>query len=140
MNINTNTNTSDDLKLTFRTQIRIEEINTMATFNQQGQTVQYQYNAETINFGEVRTTNDFVVQLNNLQAELDKAIAAKAMPKENAMNAENEVKKAIIQAEKPIPDKKSIVEHLTTAKELVSNVGGLAAAVTSAITAIGALL
>jgi hypothetical protein len=111
----------------------------MATFNQQGQTVQYQYNAETINFGEVRTSDDYLLQLKNLQAELKKAIAARAIPDEIAIDAEYQVSKAIQQAEKPTPNKKTLVEHLTSAKELVSNVGGLAAAVGSAIAAVGTL-
>ena len=111
----------------------------MVTFNQQGQTVQYQYNAETINFGVAKTPDDFLLQLKNLQAELNRAIEAKAVPDEKAVDAKAQVKKAILQAEKPIPDKKTLVEHLTAAKELVSNVGGLAVAVTSAIAAVGAL-
>ena len=111
----------------------------MATFNQQGQTVQYQYNAETINFGEVRTPDDFRLQLKNLQAELNRAIKAKAIPDEKAIDAEAQVKKAILQADKPTPDKKTLIEHLTSAKELVANVGGLAVAVTSAIAGVGAL-
>ena len=71
---------------------------------------------------------------------MNKAIAAKAIPDEKAMDAEDEVRKAIIQAEKPTPDKKTIIEHLTSAKKLVTNIDELAMAITNAITTIGALL
>ena len=111
----------------------------MATFNQQGQTVQYQYNAETINFGEVQTPDDFLLQLKNLQAELNRAIAAKATSDENVIDAEYQVKKAIFQAETLTPDKKTLVAHLSLAKELVSNVSGMTVAISSAIAAVGAL-
>jgi hypothetical protein len=111
----------------------------MATFDQRGQTVQYQYNADTINFGAVQTPDDFRQQLRNLQAELKRAIEARAIPDEKAVDAEAQVKKAIIQAEKPAPDKKTLIQHLTSAKELVSGVTGLAGALAGAIAAVGAL-
>ena len=112
----------------------------MATFHQEGQHVHGdQYNAETINFGQAHNPADFLRELKNLQAELNKAIAAKAIPDEQAIDAEAQVKKAILQAEQPNPDKKTLVEHLTAAKELVSNVGGLATAITGAIAVVGAL-
>ncbi len=111
----------------------------MATFNQQGQTVQYQYNAETINFGQATNPGTFLRELKALQAEIDKAIQGKALEGEQALDAEYLLKKAVGQAEKTDPDKKSLIEHLSSAKELVSNVGGLAAAIGGAITAVGAL-
>lgn len=111
----------------------------MATFNQQGQAVQYQYNGDTINFGAVQTPDDFRLQLKNLQAELKRAIDARAITDEKAIDADAQVKKAILQTEKPAPDKKTLIEHLDSAKELVSGVGGLATALASAIAAVGAL-
>ncbi len=111
----------------------------MATFNQQGQIVQNQYNAETINFGQATTPDTYLRELKALQAELDKAIQGKALESEQALDAEYHLKKAVAQAEKSDPDKKSLIEHLSSAKELVSNVGGLAAALAGAITAVGAL-
>ena len=111
----------------------------MATFNQQGQTVQYQYNAETINFGAVSSTEDFSQQLKNLQAELKRAIESEAIGEENAIDAEANIRKAVLQAGKPAPDKKSLIEHLSSAKELVSGVSGLAGAIASAITVVGTL-
>jgi len=39
----------------------------MANFDQRGQHVSYQYNAESINFGSVQNTMDFVEALRQLQ-------------------------------------------------------------------------
>ena len=51
----------------------------MATFDQRGQTVQYQYNAGTINFGQAKTLDGFRQELKKLQAELERAVEAKAI-------------------------------------------------------------
>ena len=111
----------------------------MATFNQQGQTVTNQYNAENINFGQVQTKDDFFQELKQLQAELEKAIEAKSLTGGKAIDAQTHVKKAILQAEKEVPDKKTLIEHLTSAKELVTSIEGLATVFASAISVIGAL-
>ena len=105
----------------------------MATFNQQGQTVTNQYNAENINFGQVQTQDDFFLELKHLQAELEKTIEAKEITGEEALDAETYVKKAILQAEAETPDKKTLIDHLTSAKDLVSSVEGLATVFASAI-------
>ncbi len=109
----------------------------MATFNQQGQVVQYQYNADSINFGSAKSNEDFVKELKNLKAELDRAIQGKAIEGEAAIDAESHVKKAILNAESAYPDKKSLLEHLESAKSLVTSVSGLAGALGTAIARIG---
>lgn len=111
----------------------------MATFNQQGQTVQYQYNADTINFGSVKSNDDFVRELKSLQAELNRAIEGKAIEGEAAIDAESYVKKALLNAESSAPSKKSLTEHLESAKALVTNVDGLVVAIGSAIATVGTL-
>lgn len=111
----------------------------MAHFDQENQTVQTQYNAETINFGQAHTQDEFFQILKQVQTELEKAITAKAITGVNAIDAETHVKRALLQAGEATPNKKTLIEHLKSAKELVTNVGGLASALTGAITAIGAL-
>ncbi len=111
----------------------------MATFHQEGQTVQNQYNAETINFGGVKSAEDFTLKLQELQTELEKAIDAKAITRDDSIDAEYLVKKAIAQVESPAPDKSTLIEHLTKAKELVTGVDGLVTACAGAITLIGTL-
>ena len=111
----------------------------MATFNQQNQKVQYQYNADTINFGSIETQSDFVNELRNIQTELDKAINCKAIEGEVAIDADSHLKKAILISESVSPNKKSIVEHLENAKSLLVSVSGLAGALSAAIATVGAL-
>ena len=111
----------------------------MATFNQQDQTVTYQYNADTINFGETKSADEFFQKLKQLQADLGSAIEAKAITGENAIDASSHVQKALLQAEQTAPDKKTLLDHLKSAKELVTNVEGLVTVFASAIATIGAL-
>jgi hypothetical protein len=99
-------------------------------FDQRGQKVTYQYNAAgDINFGAVQNRMDVVVELEKLQAELDKAIEADVLDKEAATDAEYQLKKAVQQAKKPEPDKKTILDHLDQAKGIIA---GVAATVTAA--------
>lgn len=103
------------------------------------QNVQYQYIADTINFGHVQTHDDFSKELKHLQSELDKAIEAKAITGEHAKDAETHMKKALLQAGESSPDKKTLIDHLTQVKELVTSIEGLVTVFASAITAVGAL-
>lgn len=111
----------------------------MATFNQQGQSVETQYNAENINFGAVKNVDDFLHQLKQLQAEFSDAIEKKLVTDDKAIDAEFLIKKAIQQAEKSKPAKNTLVEYLSSAKDLVTNASGLAVALSAAITTAGSL-
>jgi len=92
----------------------------MATFDQRGQTVNNQYNAaRDINFNSAESKDDVIRELRKLLEEVTKAAKSGAIKDEVAVDLEAEVKKAVIQAEKPEPNKKSILEYLATAKELV---------------------
>jgi len=68
-----------------------------------------------------------------------RAIDQKALAGESAIKAGNEMKKALTQAEKPKPDKNTLVEHLKKATGLVKGVSGLAEAFAKAITTVGLL-
>ena len=112
----------------------------MAIFDQRGQHVTYQYNAAgNINFGAVQNKVDMVGELRKLQQELNQAIAQKALEGDAAIDAEYLVKKAVAQAEKPRPDKATLLEHLTKAKDLVAGVSGLAGAFAQAVEKVGAI-
>jgi len=111
----------------------------MATFNMQGQTVSTQYNAETINFNQAESSDDFFRGLKQLQAELEKAVEAKVITGENALDAQNLVSKAMLQGDEQVPSKNTLIEYLTSAKNLVSNVEGLATAFAGAIATVSAL-
>jgi hypothetical protein len=99
----------------------------MATFDQRGQHVQYQYNAAgDINFGAVQDRADLVQELEKLKAELARAQQAGAVDEDRATDAEYQLTKAVQQARKPDPDKKSLLTYLNNAKSLVDDVTTLA--------------
>src|SRR6266498_1803415 len=95
----------------------------MATFDQRGQKVTYQYNAAgNINFGAVASGADIATELKKLLDEVNKAISAGAIDPENGVDVEAKVKKAIIQAEKPKPEKQSILENIEGAKKIIEGI------------------
>ncbi len=107
----------------------------MVTINMPGAKVKNQYIAETMNFGDVQTRNDLIDQFKQLKSGLHQAIEDKAVPVE----AEGLIEQAIVEAGQAKPDKNILVEYLSSAKDMVSGVGGLASAITTAISAVGLL-
>ena len=108
----------------------------MATFDQRGQQVTYQYNAAgDINFGAVQNRLDLVGELGKLQGEMTKARQAGVFDEGVATDAEYQLTKAVQEAKKPAPDKGTLLGHLGNAKTLVEGVaaaGGLVTALTKA--------
>lgn len=111
----------------------------MATFNQQGQTVGTQNNADTISIGQAQNKSEFLVELKELQNALEKAIDDKLITGENAIDAEMHVKKAALQANESQPDKKTLISHLTSAKELVTSADKITVGLSSIIDKVGGL-
>jgi hypothetical protein len=101
----------------------------MTIFDQRGQKVTYQFNvAGDINLGAVENRQEAVVQLQKLIAEIEKAAQAGVIPEDAAVDAEHQLKKAVLVALKPEGDKKIILEYLGKAKTFVENLaaaGGL---------------
>lgn len=94
----------------------------MTTFDQRGQQVTYQYNAAgDINFGTVTTTAGTVIELKKLLKEVTHAVESGAIDSENGVDVETKLKKAVIQAEKPNPDKKVILENIDGAKKIIES-------------------
>ena len=109
----------------------------MANFDQRGQHVTYQYNAAgNISIGAVQSVADFADELGKLRDEIDKASSSGALEKDVALDAKYQLDKAAQQTEKPAPDKDALVGYLTTAKDLVAQVGGAAGLVTGLVQAI----
>jgi len=104
-----------------------------------GQRVTHQYNAgHDINFGAVQTPVDLVTVLEKFNEQLLQARDSGQLGEEAAIDTQYQVTKAIQQAKKPVPDKKTIVDHLATAKALLENIaaaGGLVTALVGAIQA-----
>lgn len=92
-----------------------------------------------INFGAVQNKQEFISQLEQLKEAFARAGETQIIDEETAIDAEAEVKKAIGQAKKPTPDKKSLLDYLTTAKTLVEGIGGAGGLVTSIAGAIEAV-
>lgn len=109
-------------------------------FDMRGQQVTYQYNASgNINIIAVQNKVELISGLRKLHAELTAAIEQKVLDKDCAIDADYQLKKAIVQAENLAPDKPALIEHLAKAKELVSGVSGLAGAIGQAIEKISIL-
>ena len=109
----------------------------MAQFDMRGQRVTDQYNAgRDMNFGAVQTPADLITVLEQLNEQFTQAREAGVLSEETATDAQYQVTKAAQQAKKSDPDKKTIVDHLTTAKTLIEGVtaaSGLVSALVSAI-------
>ncbi len=104
----------------------------MAQFDMRGQRVTNQYNAgRDMNFGAVQTPVDLLAALEKLSGQVMQAKEASVLSEETATDTQYQVTKAIQQARKPDPDKKTIVDHLTTAKALLENITAASGLVTA---------
>ncbi|MCA2621845.1 MAG: hypothetical protein EWV49_21235 [Microcystis aeruginosa Ma_QC_Ch_20071001_S25] len=109
----------------------------MPVFDQRGQKVTYQYNAAgDINFGNVQNRADLISELKKLKDEISKAGEAEVIDAEIVTDAQYQIQKAIDQAKKSEPSRKSILEHLGEAKEFMKGVveaGGIVTGIVKAI-------
>ena len=109
----------------------------MAQFDMRGQRVTNQYNAgRDMNFGAVQTPLDLIAELEKLNEQFTRAKEADVLTEETATDAQYQVTKAIQQARKPDPDKKTILDHLTTAKALLDNITAASGLVTALVGAV----
>ncbi|SRR5260221_9824315 len=113
----------------------------MAQFDMRGQKVTgNQYIAgRDMNFGAVEDTADLIAELEKLKGEVAQAGETGILSEETATDAEYQVTKAVQQAQRPNPNKKTIVDHLTTAKSLIEGVSAVSGLVTTMIAAIEAV-
>ncbi|EFH82704.1 hypothetical protein [Ktedonobacter racemifer] len=113
----------------------------MAQFDQRGQKITgSQYNAgRDINWGTVQSPVDLVSELEKLKEEVNQAQQNSLLDKKKATDVEYQITKAIQEAEESHPDKKTIVDHLKTAKSFldgIATVGGLITTIAGAIEAV----
>jgi hypothetical protein len=92
-----------------------------------------------LNFGTIQSKQELLSKLEKLKEAFVKAGETQIISEETAIDAEAEVKKAIGQAKKPDPDKKSILAYLTSAKSLIEGIGGAGGQITSIVGAIAAV-
>ena len=109
----------------------------MAHFDMRGQRVTNQYNAgRDINFGTVQTPGDFIAGLEKLNEQITQAKNAGLLSEETATDAQYQVTKAVQQAKKPDPDKKTLIDYLSAAKTLLSDITAVGELVTALVGAI----
>ena len=92
-----------------------------------------------LNFGTVQNEQELISQLEKLKEAFVKAGEIQIISEETAIDAEAEIKKAIGQAKKSDPDKKNILDYLSSAKSLIEGIGGASGLVSSIIGAIEAV-
>jgi hypothetical protein len=109
----------------------------VANFDMRGQRVTNQYNAgRDMNFGAIQTPEDLVAAFEQLNEQFTQAKEAGVLSEETATNAQYQITKATQQAKNPDPDKKTILDHLTTAKTLIEG----ATAASGLVTALAAAM
>lgn len=92
----------------------------MPTFDQRGQKVNYQYNiAGNLNFGSATNSAEVIRELKNLIQEVNTATSAGVIDSDKSIDVEANLKKAVILAEKPQPDKQGILEYINSAKAIL---------------------
>jgi hypothetical protein len=110
---------------------------TVANFDMRGQRVTNQYNAgRDINFGAVQTPVDLIAELEKLNRQVVEAQDAGILTEDAATDTQYQVTKAIQQAKKPAPDKKTIVDYLNAAKALLDNIAAASGLVTALVGAV----
>ncbi len=127
----------------------------IAQFDMSGQQVQGdqhiagrdQYNAgrdqyvaqRDMNIGAVQTTADLVALLEGLKEEVTKSKGSGIIDKKKATDVEYQITKAVQEAEEPKPEKKTILNHLTTAKSFIEDIAAATGLVTTIAGAIEAV-
>lgn len=108
----------------------------MAVFDQQGQSVNYQYNAVgDINFGAVQNRLELVDELIKLKSEFDRAVQYQVIDEEVAIEADSKLKLALAEAKKPEPNKQTLMERINSAKTLIEGVAAAGGLVTALVKA-----
>jgi hypothetical protein len=104
----------------------------MATFDQRQQQVQgSQYNAaRDINFGEVKTREDFLVALNDLHRQAEGIQPTNDDETEIAIDIKSNLEKAIAESKKDNPDKGKIRKFLDKASDFAKTTAAFAGMVT----------
>jgi hypothetical protein len=101
-----------------------------------GQRVTNQYNAgRDVNFGAIKTPEDLITAFEQLNEQFTQAKEAGVLSEEMATDAQYQITKASQQARKPDPDKKTILDYLTSAKSLIEGVTAASGLVTALATA-----
>ncbi|GHO63922.1 hypothetical protein KSC_028140 [Ktedonobacter sp. SOSP1-52] len=113
----------------------------MASSDQRGQRIQgNQYNAgRDIHFDTVNQPADLIAELEKLKEAVQQAKQDGSIDKKKATDVDYQLTKAALEAEETQPNKKTILDHLQTAKSLlegITAVGGVVNGIVGAIEAV----
>jgi hypothetical protein len=108
----------------------------MAKFDQRGQEVEYQFNADVINLSNVSNRAEFAHEIENISSEIERASALDAVDATRAKQVQRALKDASVEAQKLEPNKSALISFLEDAGNLVKDataLGGLYLAIAKAI-------
>jgi hypothetical protein len=94
---------------------------------------------QLLTFGTVHRATDLPAFLTQLQTAVTQATADGTLPKKIGIDAKAALEKAVVESEEPKPEKKSILDYLTTAKSLIEGITTASGLVPSIVTAIEAV-
>ena len=94
---------------------------------------------QTLTFGSVQRSEDLAALLTQLQDAIAQATADGTLPKKTGIDTKAALEKAMVEAEEPQPDKKSLLDYLTTAKTLIESIAAASGLIPSIVTAIEAV-
>ena len=104
-------------------------------FDQRGQQVQNQTNivgdVRTVNFQAVRDRTGLIAGLEQLKAELARASQQGEIDQDLTRDADDQVTRALDQAQQPQPDRARFLDHLAQAQALLKTAAGAAGLVTA---------
>ena len=109
----------------------------MTQFDQRWQEVGgNQYNiGRDMNFGGVQNSVDLIAELEKLKEEVAQARRDGILDKKKATDVEYQITKATQEAEEAKPDKKTILDHLNTAKAFIEDVAAASGVVAALVSA-----
>ncbi len=91
---------------------------------------------QSLTSGAVQSAADLPALLTQLQSAVAQAIADGTLPRKTGIDANAALEKAVVEVEEPKPDKKSLLDYLTTAKSLIESIAAVSGLVPSIVTAI----
>jgi hypothetical protein len=94
---------------------------------------------QSLAFGTVHSAADLSALLSQVQSAIAQAMADGTLPKKTGIDARAALEKAVVVVEEPHPEKKSVLDYLTTAKSLIENVVAASGLVPSLVAAIEAV-
>jgi hypothetical protein len=94
---------------------------------------------QSLTFGTVSSAADLPALLTQLQTAVTQATTDGTLPKKIGIDAKAALEKAVVEVEEPKPDKRSLLDYLTTTKSLIEGIAAASGLIPSIMTAIDAV-